>query len=87
MTGEITLRGNILPIGGLSEKLLAAKRSGIYKVLIPAENKSDTDDLRAEITKDLEIITVKHIDDALPHVFRNWNDFPKNSKKSCNGAK
>ena len=65
MTGEITLRGRVLPIGGLKEKLLAAKNAGIKTVLVPQENKRDVDDISAEITKGLEIIPVAHLDQVL----------------------
>lgn len=69
MTGEITLRGNILPIGGLKEKLLAAKRFGITKVIIPDENWREIQDFPEEIKNSLEIIPVKTLWDALPIVF------------------
>ncbi len=69
MTGEITLRGNILPIGGLNEKLLAAKRIGIKTVIIPKDNKRDVEDIRPEIKDGLEIIPVKNLNEALPIVF------------------
>ncbi len=59
MTGEITLRGRVLPIGGLKEKLLAAKNAGIQTVLIPKENTADVEELSSEITKGLEIIPVR----------------------------
>jgi ATP-dependent Lon protease len=65
MTGEITLRGRVLPIGGLKEKLLAALRGGIHTVLIPDENRKDLADIPANVTKDLEIIPVKWIDQVL----------------------
>ena len=65
MTGEITLRGRVLPIGGLKEKLLAAKNAGIKTVLIPKDNKIDVDELSPEITKGLEIIPVAHMDEVL----------------------
>lgn len=65
MTGEITLRGRVLPIGGLKEKLLAALRGGIHTVLIPEENRKDLADIPANVTKDLEIIPVKWIDQVL----------------------
>lgn len=65
MTGEITLRGEILPIGGLKEKLLAALRGGIKTVIIPEENKKDLKELPKNITQNLEICPVKWIDDAL----------------------
>ena len=69
MTGEITLRGNVLPIGGLNEKLLAAKRSGIKTVLIPKENVKDLTEIAEEAKKDLSIIPIETIEDALPYVF------------------
>ena len=65
MTGEITLRGEVLPIGGLKEKLLAAARGGIKTVLIPEENEKDLAEIPAEITKNLKIIPVRWIDKVL----------------------
>jgi ATP-dependent Lon protease len=65
MTGEITLRGRILPIGGLKEKILAAHRGDISKVLIPLENKKDLEEIPNKILKKLEIIPVEHIDHVL----------------------
>ncbi|MFV1982483.1 MAG: endopeptidase La [Thiohalomonadales bacterium] len=65
MTGEITLRGEVLPIGGLKEKLLAAHRGGIKKVLIPEENRRDLTDIPDNIKKDLEIVPVQWIDQVL----------------------
>lgn len=67
MTGEITLRGRVLPIGGLKEKLLAAKSAGIKTVLIPEENKRDVEELSQEITKGLEIVSVSHMEQVLKH--------------------
>ena len=65
MTGEVTLRGRVLPIGGLKEKLLAALRGGITKVLIPAENEKDLVEIPANIKAGLEIIVVSHVDEVL----------------------
>jgi ATP-dependent Lon protease len=65
MTGEITLRGRVLPIGGLKEKLLAAHRGGITTVIIPEENKKDLVDLPENITSSLDIHPVKWIDEVL----------------------
>jgi ATP-dependent Lon protease len=65
MTGEITLRGEVLPIGGLKEKLLAAHRGGIKTVLIPSANEKDLVDIPANIKKDLDIHPVKWIDQVL----------------------
>ncbi len=67
MTGEITLRGRVLPIGGLKEKLLAAKNAGIKTVLVPKENEIDVEEISAEITKGLEILTVSYMSEVLKH--------------------
>jgi ATP-dependent Lon protease len=65
MTGEVTLRGRVLPIGGLKEKLLAALRGGIKTVLIPQENEKDLSEIPVNITENLEIIPVSHVDEVL----------------------
>ena len=65
MTGEITLRGRVLPIGGLKEKLLAAKNAGIKTVLVPEENEPDVEEISSEITKGLEIVFVSHMEEVL----------------------
>tara|TARA_B110000971_G_scaffold190484_1_gene201535 strand:+ start:6 stop:950 length:945 start_codon:yes stop_codon:yes gene_type:complete len=67
MTGEITLRGIVLPIGGLKEKLLAAHRAGIKKVLIPFENKKDLVEIPEVIKKNIEIVPVKNVEEVLKH--------------------
>ena len=67
MTGEITLRGRVLPIGGLKEKLLAAKSAGIEKVLIPSENQADVAEMDKEITQGLEIVPVNTMEEVLEH--------------------
>ena len=67
MTGEITLRGRVLPIGGLKEKMLAALRGGLTTVLIPKENEKDLDDIPDNVKKDLTIISVETMDDILKH--------------------
>jgi ATP-dependent Lon protease len=69
MTGEITLRGEVLSIGGLNEKLLAAQRSGIRKVLIPEENDKDLQEIPTRVKAGLTIIPIGKIEDALRHVF------------------
>ena len=69
MTGEITLRGKIIAIGGLNEKLLAAQRSGIKTVLIPKENEKDLSEIKNEVKQGLKIIPVSNINEALPYVF------------------
>jgi len=65
MTGEITLRGEVLPIGGLKEKLLAAQRGGVKTVLIPQENMKDLTEIKEDALKGLEIVPVKHIEEVL----------------------
>jgi ATP-dependent Lon protease len=69
MTGEITLRGEVLAIGGLNEKLIAAQRSGIGRVLIPRENEKDLADIPAKVKEGLTLIPVSTIEEGLPHVF------------------
>ena len=65
MTGEITLRGRVLPIGGLKEKLLAALRGGLKKVLIPKENEKDLAEIPENVKEELEIISVGMVDEVL----------------------
>jgi ATP-dependent Lon protease len=68
MTGEITLRGAILPVGGVREKVLAAHRAGIGKVLLPRENERDIDEIPATVRRKMEFVLIGHANDALPHV-------------------
>jgi ATP-dependent Lon protease len=80
MTGEITLRGRVLPIGGLKEKILAAHRGGIKKIIIPKENEKDLKDIPATVSKQLEFACVEHMDEVLPHALtlaENENLFAK----------
>jgi ATP-dependent Lon protease len=65
MTGEITLRGRVLPIGGLKEKLLAAHRGGIKTVILPAENEKDMAEIPAKIRKSLKVLFVRHMDEVI----------------------
>jgi ATP-dependent Lon protease len=67
MTGEITLRGRVLPIGGLKEKLIAAHRGGVKKVIIPKENEKDLKDIPTSITNQMELVFVDHMDEVLSH--------------------
>ncbi|MGB5158796.1 endopeptidase La [Desulfobacterium sp. N47] len=67
MTGEITLRGRVLPIGGLKEKLLAAHRGRIKKVIIPGENEKDLKEIPQSVLKEIEIVLVEHMDEVLSH--------------------
>ena len=85
MTGEITLRGRVLPIGGLKEKILAAHRGGIKKVIIPKENENDLTDIPTSISKQIDIALVEHMDEVLSHalilregdtLFKETSDIP-----------
>lgn len=84
MTGEITLRGRVLPIGGLKEKLLAAKKAGIRKVLVPEKNKPDIREISKEITDGLEIVFVSSMEEVLKESMVKWEIKSKasSSKKS-----
>ena len=65
MTGEITLRGTVLPIGGVKEKVIAAHRVGIKKILLPEENKRDMPDVPQSVKDDVEFVFVHHMDEVL----------------------
>jgi ATP-dependent Lon protease len=65
MTGEITLRGKVRPIGGLKEKLLAAKRAGITRIIIPKDNERELDEVPKDVKNSLEILAVEHMDEVL----------------------
>ena len=79
MTGEITLRGRVLPIGGLKEKVLAALRSDMKKVIIPEQNKKDLVEIPKDIRDQMEFIPVKNMDQVLKVAFRET----KSNKKAC----
>lgn len=79
MTGEVTLRGRVLPIGGLKEKTLAAKRMGINTIIIPKRNNKDLEDIPKYIKKDMEFISVDTMDDVLKNAFKKY---PKRATKS-----
>jgi len=65
MTGEITLRGKVLPVGGIKEKILAAKRAGIKELIICAQNKKDVDEIKPDYIKNLKIHYVENVDEVL----------------------
>lgn len=67
MTGEVTLRGKVLPVGGIREKVLAAHRAGIKKILLPEDNKKDIDEIPASVKKELEFVLLNSVEDALEH--------------------
>jgi ATP-dependent Lon protease len=87
MTGEITLRGQVLAIGGLKEKLLAAHRGGIKRVIIPAENEKDLKEIPENIKSDLEIVPVKWIDDVLDLALAYSPDSKEHKDKLAENAK
>lgn len=70
MTGEITLRGRVLPVGGVKEKVLAANRAGIKKVILPVDNEKDLEDIPANVKRKLEFAFTEHMDDVLKHSFK-----------------
>lgn len=67
MTGEVTLRGKVLPVGGIREKVLAAHRAGIKKILLPEDNKKDIDEIPASVKKELEFVLLSSVEDAIEH--------------------
>ncbi|MDI6890334.1 MAG: endopeptidase La [Thermodesulfovibrionales bacterium] len=85
MTGEVTLRGRVLPVGGLKEKTLAAKRMGINKVIIPKRNRKDLDDIPKYIKKDMEFVFAETMDDVLKVALKKTNS--RKSKKTANSYK
>ncbi len=69
MTGEITLRGDVLAIGGLKEKAISAHRSGIKKIIIPSQNEKDIDDIPSEVRDEIEIVLAEHVDTVFEHAY------------------
>ncbi len=69
MTGEITLRGRVLPVGGLKEKLLAARSAGMKTVIVPEKNRRDIEELSREITGGMELVYAETMDEVLAHAF------------------
>ena len=69
MTGEMTLRGRVLPVGGIKEKILAAKRAGISTIIISEDNRKDIEDIKEIYIKGLDFIYVKTIDDVIKAIF------------------
>jgi ATP-dependent Lon protease len=70
MTGEITLRGKVLPVGGIKEKVLAARRAGITTVILPRRNESDLEDIPPEVRSEMKTIFVDTVDEVLKHALR-----------------
>ncbi len=83
MTGEVTLRGRVLPVGGLKEKILAAKRAGIKIVILPKRNLKDLDEVPKQVRKDLQFVFVDTMDQVLPVALKS----PGRSEKHHNGVR
>ena len=82
MTGEVTLRGNALPIGGLREKSLAALRCGIKAIIVPKDNKKDVEELPKEVKDSLRIEYMRTVDDAVKFALLDQNKPAKKAKKN-----
>jgi ATP-dependent Lon protease len=89
MTGEITLRGRVLPIGGLKEKILAAHRGGIKTVLIPKDNEKDMKEIPPKILKSVELVPVEHMDEVLRKtlVLENPENFLVSTNEKIEGTR
>jgi ATP-dependent Lon protease len=89
MTGEISLRGRVLPVGGIKEKCLAALRAKVFTIIIPERNKKDLEDIPKDIRKKLKFIPVKHMDEVLDIVFKKKRKASpkKPAQKAKSGAK
>ncbi|MGL5098058.1 MAG: S16 family serine protease, partial [Planctomycetia bacterium] len=81
MTGEITLTGRVLPVGGVREKVLAARREGINKVILPADNERDVEELPDAVRRDFTFIYANHMDEVIPHLFTTDATPPAKLKK------
>jgi len=74
MTGEISLSGLVLPIGGIKEKVLAARRAGITRVIVPKANQKDLQEVPEEVRAEMTFVLVETIDDVLPAALRGWEE-------------
>jgi ATP-dependent Lon protease len=81
MTGEITLRGRVLPIGGIKEKVLGAHRAGLRRVLLPTRNEADLDDIPADLRKEMQLVMVESIDQVLHEAL-----MPAHATAASNGS-
>ena len=86
MTGEITLRGTVLPVGGIKEKVLAAHRAGLKTVLIPYRNERDLDDVPSEVRAELDIKLIRRMDEVLGLVLEPMPPKPQDSVPPTDGG-
>jgi ATP-dependent Lon protease len=82
MTGEVTLRGRVLEIGGVKEKVIAGHRAGLKTIILPKENKKDLEDLPEKVKKDINFIFVEKVDEVLKMALKLWPSKVKKIKKS-----
>jgi ATP-dependent Lon protease len=82
MTGEITLRGLVLPVGGVKEKVLAARRAGIRTLILPERNRKDVQEIQKEIRKDMTFHYVREMEEVLPLALANGWQPPKTAKRT-----
>ena len=87
MTGEVTLRGRVLPIGGLKEKTLAARRAGIKTVIIPKQNEKDLEDIPKNIRKEMKFVFVETMDDVIAAALRKSKPASKPSRKLAGSSR
>ncbi len=81
MTGEVTLRGRVLPVGGVKEKVLASHRAGLKKVILPERNEKDLEEVPKSVLKEMEVVKVRHMDEVLPIALHEMTRTPKVPKK------
>ena len=81
MTGEVTLRGRVLEIGGLKEKSIAGHRAGLKIIIVPKDNKKDLDDIPAQVKRDIKFVFAEEVDDVLKVALKNWNSVARSKNK------
>jgi ATP-dependent Lon protease len=86
MTGEVTLRGRVMPVGGIKQKVLAAHRAGLKKVVVPKRNEADLDDLPEDVREQLEFVLAETIDEVFPHVLPGLKTVAKAEKRPKRAA-